>query len=526
MNPPSVSFSPVDSLLILLYFGAVVFVGFRASRKQREQTEDFLLAGRTLTLPMFVATLVSTWYGGILGVGEFSYRFGISNWVVFGVPYYIFALVFALLLAKRIRATNLFTIPDKLEAAYDRKTALLGGFLTFLLVTPAAYVLMLGILVQLIFGLDLVTSILLTTFLTVVYLYSGGFRSDVWANAFEFIMMFIGFAMILPFAFFKFGGYEFISANVPPQHLTWHGGNTWQYILVWFFIALWTLVDPAFHQRCYAAKDGATAQRGIFISVLFWLCFDFMTSVAGLYARAALPDIEQPLFAYPLLAEVTLPSVAKGLFYIGMLATIMSTLSSLMFISATTIGKDIVGRITLYRKNDALSESPTEGQSEGSALSVPRRQILQSLRSFRMTFFLRFVGPLQKTSDAEVIHRWTKIGLVISSAFAILLALAVPSVVSIWYTIGTCIIPGLLVPILAGYFESLKIPASYAFTAMLLGWLTSTGSLLYGLLTRVGEVNNYWFGIEPMYPGLFVAVCVWTFGRFRQTTTAAAVRRC
>ena len=132
---------------------------FGLSVARRNETEDFLLAGRTLTLPMFVATLVSTWYGGILGVGEFSYRYGISNWVVFGAPYYVFALLFALLLAKRIRATNHLTIPDKLEASYDRRTALLGGVLTFFLITPAAYVLMVGILIQLVFGLDLVTSV-------------------------------------------------------------------------------------------------------------------------------------------------------------------------------------------------------------------------------------------------------------------------------------------------------------------------------------------------------------------------------
>src|SRR3989338_2670582 len=141
-----VQLSVVDSLLIVLYFVAVVFIGFRAAGKRTSGSEEFFLAGRTLTLPMFVATLVSTWYGGILGVGEFSYKYGLSNWIVFGVPYYVFALVFALLLAKKIRGTNFLTIPDKLEASYDRKTALLGSFLTFILVTPAAYVLMLGIL--------------------------------------------------------------------------------------------------------------------------------------------------------------------------------------------------------------------------------------------------------------------------------------------------------------------------------------------------------------------------------------------
>jgi SSS family solute:Na+ symporter len=461
-----VHLSPADILLILAYFGAVLYVGFRATKKGKSGADEYLLAGRTLTLPMFVATLVSTWYGGILGVGEFSYRYGISNWVVFGVPYYLFALVFALFLAKKVRATNLYTIPDKLEQSYDRKTAIAGGILTFFLVSPAAYVLMLGILVQLVFGFSLTTSILLTTLLTVCYLYAGGFRSDVWVNAFEFVMMFLGFALVIVFAYAKFGGLDFIRANVPPLHLSWNGGNSWQFILVWFFIALWTLVDPAFHQRCYAAKEGSTAKRGILISIIFWFVFDFMTSTAGLYARAALPSLEKPMYSYPMLAEVALPSIAKGLFYIGMLATIMSTLSSLTLISAITIGKDIVGRMA-----KADHRSP-------------------------------------------IVQRWTKIGLIITAVTAIVMALVIPSVVALWYTIGTCIIPGLLIPLMASYFERFRISANYAFVAMIVGWGLSTASLVHGHLAAVGGVPTYWFGIEPMYPGLIASIVIWVVGRW------------
>ncbi len=324
---------------------------------------------------------------------------------------------------------------------------------------------MLGVLIQLMFGLNLTASVILATFVTIWYLYSGGFRSDVWVNAFEFIMMFAGFAAMVFFAVRSYGGFGFIEANVPELHLTWHGGNSLQYIAVWFFIALWTLVDPAFHQRCYAAKDGKTAQRGILISVLFWFCFDFLTTVTGLYARATLPDLDQPMFSYPLLAETTLPSVAKGLFYVGLLATIMSSLSSLMFISAMTVGNDIAGRLTRSPQRD------------------------------------------------RVVSRWTKIGLVLGGGFAVGLALLVPSVVSIWYTIGTTIIPGLLIPVMAGYFENLKIPSSYAFNAMLFGWMTSTVSLLYGIFNSEGGGSMYWLGLEPMYPGLAVSILIWAAGR-------------
>lgn len=455
----------VDVLLILTYAAAVVFIGIRASRKAQPTADDFLLAGRTLTLPMFVATLVSTWYGGILGVGEFSYRYGLSNWVVFGAPYYLFGLFFALVLAKRIRATNLMTIPDKLEASYDRRTALLGSVLIFLLVTPAAYVLMLGVLVHLVFGTTVAAGMLIATFLTVFYLYAGGFRSGVWTNVFEFVMMFMGFFLIVGFSVSAYGGLEFIREHVPPLHLTWHGGNSWQYIAVWFFIGLWTLVDPSFHQRCYAAKDGRTAQRGILVSLIFWFVFDFLTTTSGLYARAVLPELGDPMFSYPMLAEVTLPGVAKGLFYVGLLATIMSTVSSTMFISASTIGNDIVGR---------LASSTTRG---------------------------------------EIAQRWTKRGLILSAVLAVGLAVLVPSVVGLWYTIGTCIIPGLLVPLLASYFEQLRISAKFAFYAMLAGWFVSTGSFVLGQLNAEGGVPAYWLGVEPMVPGLMAAFVVWGVGK-------------
>ncbi|MEJ2051569.1 MAG: hypothetical protein P8Y60_17340, partial [Calditrichota bacterium] len=80
---------PLEIIPILLYLALLLFIGFR-KRSNLSDEEDFILGGRRLTLPAFVATLVTTWYGGILGIGEFTYRYGFSNWVVFGLPYYIF----------------------------------------------------------------------------------------------------------------------------------------------------------------------------------------------------------------------------------------------------------------------------------------------------------------------------------------------------------------------------------------------------------------------------------------------------
>ncbi len=491
----AVHLAPADMAVIVVYFGAVLLIGFLTARKSGDIAE-YLLAGRSLTTPVFVMTLVSTWYGGILGVGEFSYLYGISNWFIQGLPYYIFALVFALILARRVRATSFATIPDKLQDAYGRPTAVLGGILTFLLMTPAPYILMIAVLLQLVTGWSYLLCVVLGTLATTAYLYAGGFRSDVNTDILEFFLMFIGFAVILPFAYAKFGGWEFIRGHVPPLHLTWNGGNTVQFVVVWFFIALWTLVDPSFHQRCYAAKTPAVAQRGILISILFWILFDAMTATAGLYARAALPGLEQPVMAYPLLAEAILPPLAKGLFYVGMLATIMSTLNTLAFVSATTLGRDIIWRLSVHTTTGvpAPGRSPSAGNMKGE--SPPVGSVLPS-------------GGVRR-EDLE--RLWTQRGLLIAGVVSVALALAVPSVIKIWYTIGTVIIPGLLIPLVTAYFPRLMVKPRYAFFCMLSGWLVSLFWLLAGWSQQLGASASYPLGIEPMYPGLAASLLVWGTG--------------
>jgi SSS family solute:Na+ symporter len=457
-----ISLSTGDILLIAGYGVLVLVIGFLSGRHAAGSgAVEYLLAGRSLTVPLFVMTLVSTWYGGILGVGEFSYRFGISNWLVQGVPYYIFAVLFALFLARRIRQSNLATIPDRLAQVYDRRTAILGAVLTFLLSTPAPYVLMLALLLQLVTGWSLTACLLVGTMGAVSYLFTGGFRSDVYTDVFEFFLMFIGFAVILPFAYVKFGGLSYLESALPAEHLTWHGGNSTQFILVWFFIALWTLVDPAFHQRCYAARSGEVARRGILLSVVFWVIFDAMTATAGLYARAVLPRLGQPVLAFPMLAEVTLPPLAKGLFYVGLLATIMSSLNTLAFVSATTLGRDLFWRLRPGR----LSET-----------------------------------------------RATQLGLIGTALLSIVVALAIPSVIKQWYAIGTVLVPGLLIPLVTSYFGRVRLSAPFAFWAMLAGCVTSSVWLLAGWTDLLGVTELYPLGIEPMYPGLVASAVVWLGG--------------
>jgi SSS family solute:Na+ symporter len=185
------------------------------------------------------------------------------------------------------------------------------------------------------------------------------------------------------------------------------------------------------------------------------------------------------MMAYPMLAEAVLPPIAKGIFYVGMLATIMSTLNTLAFVSAQTLGRDIFLRL----------------RSTNCEVRVEKKDIQFEIRN----------------SQSEISTRFTQIGLIASFLLSIALALIIPSVIKLWYTIGTIIIPGLLVPLMASYFTRFMIPARYAFLTMLFGWLTSLCWLTAGYMN--GNNGDYPFGIEPMYPGLAVSLVCWGIGR-------------
>ncbi|MBI5646427.1 MAG: sodium:solute symporter family protein [Ignavibacteriae bacterium] len=451
--------SPFDWTLVACYLAALVVLGIK-SKRTSASAADFIVTGRSLTLPGFVAALVSTWYGGILGVGEYSYMYGLSNWFVFGVPYYVFAGIFAVFLARRVHGTRVLTIPQQLRHAYGPKASFLGSVLVLCISSPAPYALMQGVLLQAVTGWPLALCVLLGAGLSLLLLSAGGFSSLVRLDMLQFILMFVGFAVLLAFLIPAHGLLGFFSDHLPPVMLHPSGGHSLQYLLVWFFIAMWTLVSPQFHQFTLSAATPRVAQKGILWSIGFWCVFDAMTTAAGLYARVLLPGLDQPAMAFPALAQQALPSVAKGIFFLGMLATIMSTTDGLTFISAATVGKDIL-------------------------------------------------LPLRKQKDDGSLTAMTRIGLLVTTTIAVAGALLLPSVVSLWYVIGTLFIPGLLLPLLTSYTRRWAISPAATVLAMSAGVGASAVSFLVGTLWPNNGAVVYPFGIEPMYAGLATSVLVY-----------------
>ena len=457
------SLSIWDWAIVGIYFVLLIFMGWKKGGKEQNEA-DFLLSGRTMTIAPFIATLVSTWYGGILGVGEYSYQYGISQWLIFGLPYYIFALLFAWLLAGKIRSNKALTIPEAIKNLYGKRAGRWSAILVFLLVNPAPYILMLGLLLKFMTGAPGNATLYAAAiaFFAVGYISFSGFKAVVRTDILQVLLMFSGFIMLFGFAWHESGSIAAIWPDLPADYRDITGGQDFSYIIVWFFIALWTFVDPGFHQRAAAAESPQTARKGIAASVGLWFVFDFLTVTCGLYSFHILGDsLENPVLAYPALAAAILPAGLLGFFLLSLMATIMSTLDSFLFLSGQSIGRDLL-------------------------------------------------HPLWPNRRANNI---TRAGMLFSALLGVLLTYLFPSVVELWYIIGSVVIPGLLIPVTGIYFKPLRVQREWVVPLIALSTLLSAGWFITGKILGAAPL----LGIEPFYPGLAASIIILLASRIKNS---------
>ena len=442
----------LDWAILGAYAAGLIWIGIFRIKDQSASQEDFILSGRRLSLGGFVATLVTTWYGAILGVGENTFLYGIQTWFIFALPYYGFALGYAFWIAPKIREKNFLSIPDHFRFHYGETAGIISALLITFLASPAPYILSMGILLQFLFGINLGSALLISTIFSVIYVWNGGFSAVVKTDILQFILMFIGFFLLIGFSWNEFGSPAVLIKSISETHLDPLGGNTVQYILVWFFIAAWTFIDPGFYQRCAAAKSPEIAKKGLLISIGFWAVFDCLTVLSGLYAVVMI-QTDQPLLSFPLLGANILPIGVFGLFITGLLATIMSTIDSLSLISAITFGRDILWRIQ---------------------------------------------RPRMDSNPIPLVRK----GLVIISFLSLFLAFAVPSVVGLFYAIGSVLIPGLILPfVFTLWNEKISLSERLANQWIITPVVVSLG--WFGISQLSGES---FMGIEPFYPGMVVSI--------------------
>ena len=421
--------------MVIAYLLLILLIGLYNYKTSR--SNDYIFASRKLTLPAFVATFVTTWYGGILEIGRFTFENGIITWIIFGFFYYVAALLLLIFIAPRIHKNNINTIPGYFHKNFGYVPGIVSSIIILLLSSPAPYLMIFAVIFTHIYDMSYFYSIIIGLFFSVSYIMLGGFKSIIRTDKIQFILMYAGFIIILIKLYINYGGISFLLNNSPEEHLELTNKLPLGYIISWLLISMITFIDPNIFHRVYSAKNHKILKKGILFSIVFWMIFDFLTISTGLYASAIINSSHITTSPYLMLSDMVLSPYLQVFFIISLLSIVMSTIDSFTFTSAITIGNEIKNK-----------------------------------KSMKFN---------------------TRIGLLITSIIAVVICISFNKVIDIWYVFGSIGASSLLIPLIKIIFNTdykinyptmtLIMPAAIASVWIYLGYPYNIDPIFPGILS-------------------------------------------
>ncbi len=337
-----------------LYLVAILMIGVIASRYQKNET-DFWVAGRRFGLGVLVmANMAAVMHGGAILSGiAFTGRFG----GVAILPYISFvggAAIIFYVFAKKLRRSGGFTIPDYMGDRFNSR-GLRAWSAIVVAVSSIIYLIAqlrgMAFILERLLGLGFMSSLVLGTFIFVAYVAMGGLLAVVWTNIAQFIFMWIGLLILVPFVYDAVGGWSSVLQQVEaiapgwtsPTGTQWSGWYMVSWYLIWL-VAYSTRLELV--TKMYAAKDDRIARASVPIAIglvmIFLLYGNFYLGAA---ARIMVWDqLSTPDQAFPVLVTQLLSPGLAAIALTGIASAAMSTTDSLLLMSGSAIAHDLVRR--------------------------------------------------------------------------------------------------------------------------------------------------------------------------------------
>ena len=451
--------STIDYVIIALYLFGMVGVGLWFAKKHTD-FDDFFLAGRSLTTPLLITTLISTYYGidVLFGDSQLGFTDGVVAWFGYARPTYAFFLIAAFLLAQRLREENFKSLPDILDKYYGKKTRYVGAVTSFIYSLPALSLYGFGMLGDVILGWKPIVGMLVLGGIALVYTLTGGFWAVVLTDSIQFVMMCVVLAFAFPFAMNLIGGFDSMIDILEPSYFDTMGDLSIWLIIIYASTGLSILVEPTFYQRIFAAKSYKSVRNALIIGVFIWGSYDWMITILAMSAKVGvlkglLPGGVAPDAALLTIMVAALPAGALGLFIAGVLSTEMSTLDSYCLVAGGNVAYDI------YKP--ALKPDAT---------------------------------------DTELI-KTTRYGILLSWFLGFAMAVSFEQMLGLWVFLASILISSTLAPILLGiYIPNFRRPLAGFFSAglgLLSTIILNIYIMIYGTFDPVEETYFVqWFGVD------------------------------
>lgn len=336
----------VPIIILLVYLAGMLSIGFLSNKFLIKDSNDYLLGGRRMGLLFVAASLSANNVGGGSTTGVAAKAFngwGISaGWYVLAASVAMIPLAY---FAPKIRKAMAYTIPEVIGRRFGNGVGTISAVLNILSLfcLTASQILAAGSVVSSLTGLNLRLCIVLATALVLFYTSMGGLIADSIADLFQWIIIFGGLLISLPFIVQGAGGWEAVTSALPAEEMdfTKVGWFTIISLILNYFCTF--LSGPEIVSRFASSEDETTARKAAWLSALMMALMAFIPAVIGLVALAENPNLDGGAGTSALMfaTKSYAPPIITGLIAAAIVAATMSSSDSNLLCSSTIFVKDI-----------------------------------------------------------------------------------------------------------------------------------------------------------------------------------------
>tara|TARA_R110001592_G_scaffold291646_2_gene561105 strand:- start:1362 stop:3038 length:1677 start_codon:yes stop_codon:yes gene_type:complete len=363
------SLSYLDIAIILIYFGIILWIARWASNTKSASGSavDYFLAGKNSGWLVIGASLFASNIGSeiILGVSGAGAR-GNMPMANFEIIASLVLILLGWVFVPFYLRTGVYTMPEFLEKRYSKACRSYLSVISILayVITKISLIIFAGALVFETIGIPFWTGAIITVLATGFYTVLGGLKAVIYTDMVQAFILLIGTIAVTAFGLYALGGWDHMIDVITMASVQEGNPPTEQFFNLWRPMAdteyPWTgmlfgapilgvwywCTDQYIVQRTLSAKDVNNARKGALFAGYLKLLPVFIFFIPGVIAYALLQEgridfsMENADQALPAMINGFLPSGLKGLAIAGLLAALMSSLSSAFNSSSTLLTID------------------------------------------------------------------------------------------------------------------------------------------------------------------------------------------
>ncbi|WP_049927178.1 sodium:solute symporter family protein [Halopiger goleimassiliensis] len=341
---------------MIAYFALTLAVGLWYGRGAGEGYVEFTLAGRNLSLPVYLMTYFATFTGGglTMGIAQQAFVEGISaQWYAMtqGLAWMTMTLFIGF-----IYSFEVVSVPELLGRVYGDYTKYFAGLFTVAgqVALTAGQTIGMASVLSVVTGIDLNTAFWVSVAVFVGLTAYGGMNTVAYTDTLHGVVIIVGMIVAIPLAVSSVGGVGAITADVPTGHTNWLGVGIVQ-IGTWYLMYVTVAgAQQQMLQRTWSARSRKVAMFGTFLAGTIIVGYGILTAAAGMIANAQGAEIESSM-AFAWTITNTLPDAFAGLLLAAAVSSVITGADSFLLAGATSFINDLY--IPLRGGRDTLTDA-------------------------------------------------------------------------------------------------------------------------------------------------------------------------